>query len=154
MFLTQCSPLLLKQVCHGVSVLIKHPDWKIHMFFHIWQCTKHGHINHYMQPHENSEMDTPRHLCNTQQEQSSAGTGNPAAIRLGPEDRHSHPCSSRSNLSYNIVLFLKETGLFIHFIVHLSTQIPSHHLSTHTSIHLKLFIENTLCTRHLVGKQK
>lgn len=47
------------------------------------------------------------------------------ATQLGPENWHLHPSSPISNQSYTIVFSLKETGLFIIFIVRLSTHLPS-----------------------------
>lgn len=63
----------------------------------------------------------PRHICNRQQQQRSGEH----ATQLGPEDWHLHPSSPISYQSYTIVFSLKDKGLFIIFIVHLSTHLPS-----------------------------
>lgn len=120
-FLTQAPPLLLQWICRGVFVPMKHPDWWIQMVSSSLSMSR-------TRPHW-PLWATSWELWDrysNREEQSSEGARNPAAVRLGREHRHSDPSSSVSNHPYNSVLCLKEMGLFVHFIVHLSTQIPSY----------------------------
>lgn len=124
-FLTQCSSLLLKQGWHQVSVLAYEAPWlenTHNLPLHIWQHSKHNHTDYHIQRPENSEsgtLDTSATDNNNNRDQGENAT------QLGPEDWHLHPSSPISYQSYNIVFSFKDKGLFIIFIVHLSTHLPS-----------------------------